>query len=98
MTTLNSFYDVPVGATQEEVVASLGKPIAIHKKADGSIEYEYIERFKTGGRTANERHYYILMKDGKVISKRVKQDSPLPYGFDSYEMQTTKNNDDAALE
>lgn len=98
MTTLNSFYDVPVGASQDEVIATMGKPIATHKKEDGAIEYEYVERFKTGGRTVNERHYYILLKEGKVVSKRVKQDSPLPYGFDSYEMQTTQNNDDAALE
>jgi hypothetical protein len=92
MVTMNSFYDVPIGASQEEVFASVGKPVATHRKADGFIEYEYVERFSAGGRTLNERHYYILMKDGKVVSKKIKQDSPLPYGFDSYEMQTTQND------
>lgn len=90
--SMNTFYDVPIGATQEEVISSIGKPVATHRKEDGSIEYEYVERFKAGGRNINERHYYILMKDGKVISKRVQQSSPLPYGFDSYEMQTTQND------
>jgi hypothetical protein len=90
---MNSFYDVPIGATQEEVIASVGKPVATHRKEDGSTEYEYVERFKVGERNINERHYFILIKDGKVVSKRVKQSSPLPYGFDSYEMQTTQNDD-----
>ena len=93
MTTLNSFYDVPIGASQEEVIESVGKPVAIHKKGDGSIEYEYVERFTVGARNLNERRYFILMKDGKVVSKRVEQSSPQPYGFDSYEMQTTQNDD-----
>lgn len=90
---MNAFYDVPVGSTQEEVITTLGKPVAKHKKEDGSIEYEYVERLKIGSRNVNERRYYVLMKDGRVISKRVKQSSPLPYGFDSYEMQTTQIND-----
>lgn len=89
--TMNSFYDIPVGASKEEVLAAAGKPFAIRNLEDGSVEYEYIERFKAGGRNINERHYIIVMKDGKVVSKRVKQDSPPPYTFDSYEMQTTQN-------
>ncbi len=89
--TMDAFYDVPVGSTQEEVVAALGKPVTTHRLNDGSVEYEYIERFKIGGRNVEERRYYILMRDGKVVSKRMKQSEPLPYGFDSYEMQTTQN-------
>lgn len=89
--TMNSFHDIPVGASVEEVIATAGTPHAIHRKSDGTVEYEYIERFKTGARNVNERHYYILIKEGQVVSKRVEQSSPLPYGFDSYEMQTTQN-------
>ncbi len=90
--SMNSFYDVPIGSTQEEVLAMIGEPIATHRKEDGAIEYEYVEKFKTGDRTVNERHYFILIKDGKVVSKKMKQTTPLPYGFDSYEMQTTQKN------
>ncbi len=93
--TISSFYDIPVGATQEEVMETAGKPYAIHKKSDGSVEYEYIERFQAGSRNINERHYYLLIKDGKVVAKRVKQESPPPYTFDSYEMQTTENDSDS---
>ena len=91
--TMNSFYDVPVGASQEEVVAMVGEPVSKKNLPDGSCEYEYVERFSAGGRTLNERFYIIVIKDGKVISKKIKQESPNPYGFDSYEMQTTQNQD-----
>lgn len=96
MMTNNAFYDIPVGASQTEVIAAAGQPYAIHKKDDGSIEYEYIERFKVGTRQTEERHYFLIMKDGKVVSKRVSQSSPAPYIFDSYEMQTTQTGDDSS--
>lgn len=91
--SVDAFYDVPVGSTQDEVIAALGKPVAQHKKNDGSVEYEYVERLTIGSRNVSERRFYVLMKDGRVVSKRVKQSEPLPYGFDSYEMQTTQNGD-----
>ena len=91
--TMDDFYQIDLSAPLSEVVELLGEPYAIHKRGDGAVEYEYIERIKIGARDAEERRYFILIKDGKVISKRVGQSSPLPYGFDSYEMQTTQNGD-----
>lgn len=91
--TMNEFYEVPIGASQEEVVKTIGKPVNTKNLPDGSVEYEYVERLSVGERTLNERHYIIVMRDGKVVSKRIKQESPNPYGFDSYEMQTTQNQD-----
>lgn len=79
----------------QEVVAALGEPFAIYDRSDGTVEYEYVERIKIGARDAEERRYFIVIKDGVVISKRVKQSSPLPYGFDSYDMQTTQNKSEA---
>lgn len=90
LVTMQSFYEIPVGASISEVVATAGEPYTIHKKEDGAVEYEYIERFKVGGRYTEERHFFLLIKDGKVVSKRVKQTSPTPYTFDSYDMQTTQ--------
>lgn len=92
--TMGSFYDVPIGATDFEVVASFGEPSTVRKKTDGVVEYEYVERIKAGARDLEERRYIITLKDGKVISKHVKQSSPAPYRFDSYEMQTTHNDED----
>ena len=81
-----SHYDeVMIGSSAEQVEALVGKPNTVRKQPGGVVEYEYVERIKIGGRDAEERHYFILIKDGHVVSKRVKQSSPLPYGFDSYE-------------
>ena len=91
--TMNSFYEIELSTTKSQVIAALGEPYAIRELKDGTVEYEYIERVKIGARDAEERHYFILLKDGVVISKRVKQSSPLPYGFDSYEMQTTQHGE-----
>ena len=90
--TLDAFYEVPVGATQEEVVAQLGPPFNTYKCSDGVVEYEYIERIKAGSRNIAERKYYIQLKDGKVVSKGLKRTSPPAYRLNSYEMQTTKND------
>lgn len=92
MVTMQSFYEIPVGSSISEVIATAGEPYAIHKGENGSIEYEYIERFKVGGRYTEERHFFLVIKDGKVVSKRMTQTSPTPYTFDSYDMQTTQGD------
>jgi len=89
--TMNAFYDIPLGATESDVVASAGKPYAIYEKEGGVVEYEYIERVKAGARDLEERRYVLVLKDGKVVSKHVKGSTPYPFHFDSYEMQTTQN-------
>lgn len=88
--TMEAFYEIDTQAPTSEVVKVLGKPYAIHEKGDGSLEYEYIERIKFGARNAEERHYFITLKEGKVVSKRVKQITMPPYLLDSYEMQTSQ--------
>ena len=92
---MQAFYDIPVGATPADIVKTVGEPYSVHKQPDGTVEYEYIERIKVGYRDLQERRYYIILKDGAVVSKRVEQSSPLPYGFDSYDMQTTQNGNAA---
>ncbi len=94
MTSVCAFYDVPIGTTQEELFATAGDPIVTRRFNDGTIEYEYIERFKVGARILNERHYYVLVRDGVVVSKRMREVSPTPFGYDSYDMQTTQKNDE----
>ncbi len=91
LVTMNSFNEVPVGATSAEVVELLGQPYAIRKQSDGSIEYEYIERITAGVRNFEERHYFLIFKEDKLISRKVKSSSLPGYRFDSYDMQTTDN-------
>lgn len=90
--TSSMFQEIPVGTSTKDIEASAGKPYAIHRKDDGSIEYEYIERLKIGGRDAEIRHFYFVIRNGQVVSKRIEQSSPVPYLFDSYDMQTTQKN------
>jgi hypothetical protein len=91
--TMDTFYDIPVGATKDEVISKAGDPSTIRKKDDGTEEYEYVERMSAGARLLQERRYVIILKDGLVVSKRVDQSSPPPTTFDSYEMQTTHNGE-----
>jgi len=102
--TLNSFSDIPLGTSKAELIATVGEPTSIKKQSDGSIEYEYVERVKIGARNIEERHYLITLKEGKVVSKKIKGSSSLPYPgrsgyvFDSYEMQTTQVDEADSLE
>jgi|GEM_PF-708956 hypothetical protein len=89
--TMHSFYEIPIGSSSSEIVAQVGEPYQIHKLSDGSVEYEYIERLNAGIRNFEECHYYLLLKEDRVVSKRMKQITPPPYRFDSYDMQTTQN-------
>ena len=94
--TMSSFYEVSLGSSSKELVDQMGEPYAVHKNEDGSLEYEYIERVKIGARDVEERRYFLLIRDGKVASKRVEQSSPPPYIFDSFDMQTTQSQGDEA--
>lgn len=87
---MQQYQEIGIGTSKSQVEELAGKPTAIHKKEDGTIEYEYVERIKVGARDVEARHYFFIIKDGQVISKRVKQSSPPGYEFDSYEMQTTQ--------
>lgn len=93
ITSIQSFEEVPMGATQAEVREFIGDPISEKKLPDGSIEYVYVERFKAGNRNLFMRRYYIVMKDGVVVSKRVEERQPEPFraGVNSYHLQTTQN-------
>lgn len=90
--SLHTFNDIELGESSAEVVSTVGEPYAIRQRGDGTVEYEYIERIKAGGRDLEDRHYVITLKDGKVVSKDVKYASPAPYLFDSYEMQTSQRD------
>lgn len=88
--TQTAYYEVSIGATVAELEASLGAPYAKHKTSDGNVEYEYIERLKEGNRNFEVRHYFFLIKEGRVTAKRSRTSTPSPYEFDSYQMQTTQ--------
>jgi len=90
---MNSFSEVPMGTNTEELKSMMGKPYQVYNKDDGYVEYEYIERLKVGSRTLEERHYFFIIQDNKVIGKRVEQSSPPPFDRNSYDMQTSQTED-----
>lgn len=91
--TMESFSDIPMGATKDEIAAIAGRPYRVNNKPGGLVEYEYIERLKIG-LTLEERHYFILLKDGRVVDKRVTYDTTPPFYIDSYMLQMTQQDED----
>src|SRR5579872_2363451 len=69
--TRKNFDTVTMGTSEEQVKEMAGKPYAVHKRANGVLEYEYIERIDTGDHFVTENHYLISFQGGKVISKRI---------------------------
>ena len=93
MLTMDSFYDISVGSTREEVISKIGDPWSITKKEDGCEEFVFIERMKVGARIMEERRYIITLRDGVVVSKHLERTSPPASTFDSFDMQTTRNSE-----
>ncbi len=92
--TSDSFYAISTGTSKEELVKAAGKPYSIHRKCD-CLEYEYIERITNGNRTIQENHYFFIIKNDRVISRRVEYVNPPPYSINSYDLQTTSTDPNA---
>ena len=90
---MESFYEIPIGASKSEVIAQAGEPLTIRQLENGREEYEYVERLRAGARVLQERRYILTLQDGKVVGRRVEYQGPpsTSTDFDSYQMQTTQN-------
>ncbi len=88
--TMQTFYDVPNQITSQELKDRAGFPYAIRKKEGGVEEYEYIERITAGQNIVEERHYIFILKNDRVVSRKVLQSDPPPFDTNSYKLQTTK--------
>ena len=97
--TSEKYQDVPVGITTQELVDRLGEPYSIRKTKSGTEVYEYTERVAAGGQIVEVRKYIFLIKDGKVESKQLQtQTTPIFDQRNSYEMQTSDNDDEKVEE
>jgi len=74
-----NYDEIQSGTSISLVKSEVGEPYAVHNKKDGSQEYEYIERIDTGNNLAAENHYFIIVRDGKVVGKRMKRERPPAY-------------------
>jgi len=94
--TNDCFYSVSTGTSKDELVKLAGKPYSIHRKCD-CLEYEYIEKITNGNRVIQENHYFFVIKNDRVISRRVENVNPPPYRINSYDLQTTSKDLDNGL-
>ena len=81
MMTKENFDEISLGTSIREVETSAGTPYAIHDKPGGKTEYEYIERIDMGNHLLFENHYFIMVSEGQVVSKRVITESPPDYNL-----------------
>lgn len=77
--TYSDFDKVEMGTSIAKLQADIGKPYAIHNKEAGTEEYEYIERIDSGNNLVAENHYFLIVKDGKVIGKYMNRERPPAY-------------------
>ena len=89
--TMDSFYEVPTGTKKAALIKEMGKPYAIHQKGPNEEEYEYIEKVTMGQRVVSERHYYFLIRNGVVVSKRMEEQEPLMLDRNAIDIQSSMN-------
>ncbi len=79
MMTYSKYNDVQLGTSIEQLEAQMGTAYSVHKKKDGTTEYEYIERIDAGNTLVAENHYFLIVQDGKVVGKYMSRQSPPAY-------------------
>ena len=77
--TADEFADIRLGTPASEVQAEHGPPYAVYSRGGNTDEWEYIERIDVGDRVVTQRHYFIIMTNGKVVGKRSEYITPPPY-------------------
>ena len=77
--TSGEYDKIQMGTSVSELRSEVGKPYAIHKKDHGVEEYEYIERIDTGNNLVAENHYFLVIKDGKVVGKYMNRERAPAY-------------------
>lgn len=92
--TADSFSEVSIGMTADDLQKKFGKPYSIKDLGEGEIEYTYIEKIHMGSRVLQERHYLIILKNGRVTATKTRDYSRPAYQRNSYEMQTSLNEEE----
>lgn len=92
--TAESFSEVSIGMSSDEMQKKFGKPYSIKDLGEGEVEYTYIEKIHMGSRVLQERHYLIILKNGRVTSTKTRDYSRPAWQRNSYEMQTSYNKEE----
>ena len=70
-----TFSEIDSGMTEKQLRAKAGSPYSIKRLGGGEVEYEYIERIKADDRTIESRHYFFIIKNGVITSKKMVYDT-----------------------
>jgi hypothetical protein len=74
-----SFDEIQIGTTVEELKKKVGEPRTIRATPSGGEEYEYVENLYIENEVVEKRLYYFSVQNGKVTSKRTDQQTPPAY-------------------
>lgn len=88
--TQSSYNEVQLGETFATVEARTGRPYDSREMGDGICEYIYVEAFNQGHKTILENRYFLLVKDGTVVGKRMETERPPPYELIYYQTPNEK--------
>ncbi len=77
--TQDRFVNIPTGTPIKEVVDRYGSPIEIRSIGKNQEVYQYSERITMGTQTIQQRKYYLIVTDGKVVGKYTRFENPPPY-------------------
>lgn len=73
--TQETFSDVAIGTTVDDLKAQCGSPIEIKHHANED-EFIYVERITMGGCRVMENYYSFFIQSGKVVRKSIKTQQP----------------------
>jgi hypothetical protein len=79
--TRETYDNIQISTPMASLEDQVGKPYAIHKKCDGTQEYEYIERIDMGNHLVVENHYFIIVQNGQVVGKYMTQEKAPAYNL-----------------
>lgn len=79
MMTRDRYAEVEVGMKASDIEHRFGKPYQIVSREEGKETYEYIEKITMNNQVIEQRRYYIVIQDGKVVGKYMKLSNPPPF-------------------
>jgi hypothetical protein len=79
MMNQDGFTSVEMGQPVSEMIAMHGKPMHIYSKGYDSQIYEYVERLSIGTNVVQQRRYFIVVSNDRVVGKYMKFDNPPPF-------------------
>ena len=84
MMTYGTFQQVGIGENIFDIQGRAGRPYQIKDLGNAKQEYIYIERLPITGSTDIFREYVLIVIDGKIIDKRIRESKTNPVHFDVY--------------